>query len=339
MKCPTVPQALDDFMMHVKSEVSEASYRWYSEKLWPLYHRYSDWPVNRLTYQEGLKYKTWLREEKEWRRGKKGPVQKGLSNTTVNHHLRAARTFLGWCSKPSRRLSYGLAVSPWEEIGYMDDKPRERLITDEEFEHLLDNCEDGNTRGAAVEMREQLLVLRFTTMRPQELRVLKWDYVQWEQHRIVFPATVVKTRKRREVSMIEVVEQALGERRNRLEAAGVRCGARYVFPLPAHLNGVLQAGIGDRLQSAGKFSQRFRRLVERCVAKGLIQKEKAGERIVPYSTRHTRITELFTEGNTQAVVMYDAGHTNPLTTERYKHLAGSHVTESIRKLSKKGGQI
>jgi integrase len=336
---PSVPQAIDDFMTFVKSETSEATYGWYQQKLWPLYERFSDWPVNKLTYQEGLKYKTWLREEKAWRKGKAGTVRKGLGNTTVNQHIRAARTFLEWCCKPSRRHVYGVAMNPWEEITYLTEKPRERLITDEEFQHLLAHCEDGNTRGAADDMREQLLVVRYTTMRPQELRLLKWDYIQWDQHRIVYPATVVKTRKRRELSMIDVVEETLAERKRRLEAMGIRLTGRYVFPLPARREGVLTAGIGERHQAAGKFAQRFRRLVERCVGKGLVEKEKAGERIVPYSTRHTRITELIVEENTQAVVMFDAGHTNPLTTERYKHLASSHVTQSIRKNSQKSGLI
>jgi integrase len=330
---PTVPDALDDFMTFVKSESSAGTYRWYQEKLWPLRERFADWAVNKLTYQEGLKYKTWLRQEKSWRKGKKGPLQKGLANTTVNHHLRAARTFLEWCCKPSRRHTYGFAVNPWEEIGYLDVKPRERVITDEEFAHLVANCQDGNTRGAAEEMRTQLVVLRHSTMRPQELRELKWDYVKWDEHRVVFPATVIKTRKRREVSLIDVVEQALEKWKRRLEGFGIRPHGRYVFPLHGYHEGVRVAGLGERRQSAGKVSQRFRRLVERCVAKGLVEKEKAGERLVPYSTRHTRITELFTEGVPQAVVMFEAGHTNPLTTERYKHMASSHVTETIRKSS------
>jgi site-specific recombinase XerD len=330
---PTLAEALDDFMTFVKSESSAGTYRWYQEKLWPLRERFADWTVNKLTYQEGLKFKTWLRQEKTWRKGKNGPPQKGLANTTVNHHLRAARTFLEWCCKPSRRHTYGFAVNPWEEIGYMDVKPRERVITDDEFGHLLANCEDGNTRGAAEEMRNQLVVLRHTTMRPQELRELKWDYVKWAEHRVVFPATVIKTRKRREVSLIDVVEQALEKWKRRLETFGLRPHGRYVFPSHGYPEGVRVAGLGERKQSAGKVSQRFRRLVERCVAKGLIEKEKAGERLVPYSTRHTRITELFTEGVPQAVVMFEAGHTNPLTTERYKHMASSHVTETIRKSS------
>lgn len=333
VKYPTVPEALDDFMTFVESETAPASYRWYQEKLWPLRERFSDWMVNKLTYQEGLKYKTWLRQEKTWRKGKKGPLRKGLSNTTVNHHLRAARGFLGWCCKPSRRHTYGFAVNPWEEIGYLDVKPRERIITDEEFAHLLANCEDGNTRGAAEEMQTQLVVLRNTTMRPQELRELKWDYIHWDGHRIVFPATVVKTRNRREASMIDAVAEALEKWKRRLEGFGIRPHGRYVFPSHGYHEGVRVAGLGEKKMSAGKVSQRFRRLFDRCVEKGLVEKEKAGERLVPYSTRHTRITELFTEGVPQAVVMFEAGHTNPLTTERYKHLSGSYVTDTVRKSS------
>lgn len=331
---PTVPAALDAFMTFKKSESSGPTYDWYREKLWPLYERYSDWPVNKLTYEEGLKYKTWLRNEKEWRRGN-GPTKKGLSPTTVNHHIRAARVFLAWCCKPSRRHTYGMAANPWEEIKYLPDKPRERLITEDEFKHLLANCRDGNTRGTAKDMRDQLTVLRYTTMRPQELRLLKWDYVRQDEHRIVFPATVIKTRKRREVTMIDQVERLLADRRLRMEKLGLKISGRYVFPLPGFVEGVRHAGAGEKPQSGRTFAHRFRRLVERCVAKGLIEKEKAGERLVPYSTRHTRITELFTEGNDHAVVMFDAGHTNPLTTERYKHLAGSHVTETIRRREQK----
>jgi hypothetical protein len=94
------------------------------------------------------------------------------------------------------------------------------------------------------------------------------------------------------------------------------------------------AGLGERKQSAGKVSQRFRRLFERCVNRGLIEKEIAGERLVPYSTRHTRITELKVEGVGHTEAMREAVHTNPLTTERYTHIAGSHVTQTVRSKSK-----
>lgn len=331
---PTVAQALDDYMTFVQSESAGATYLFYREKLMPFRDRFADRPVNKLTYQDGLAYKNWLRHEKTWRKGKNGPPRKGLGNTTVNMHIRTARTFLDWCCKPSRRHTYGMALSPWEEIGYMTEKPRERTITDEEFASLLAHIKDGNTRGAAEEMRVQLVVMRHTTMRPQELRELKWDYVKWDEHRVVFPADKVKTRNRREVSMLDVVEEALLTWRRRLEGFNIRPHGRYVFPRHAHHEGVRVAGVGERQQTAAKISQRFRRLVDRCVAKGLIEKEVAGETIVPYSTRHTRITEMVVEGVGQAEVMREAGHTNPLTTERYKHLAGGHVTQTVRSKSK-----
>jgi integrase len=329
---PLVRDAFKAFMDHVKSESSEATYAWYQEKLYPLYERFHDWATNTISYQDGISYKNWLRHEKPWRRGKNGLARKGVGPTTVNHHLRAARSFLGWLSKPSRRHNYGLAANPWEEIKFLTEKPRERLLTTEELGHLLDQCKDGNVRHGAMDYKEQLLVLRNTTMRPQELRKLKWDYIRWDEHRIVFPAPEVKTRNRREVVLIDVAEDVLAGRKKRLEGMGLKLPGRYVFPLPVKdTEGVLTAGLGDEPQQASKFAQRFRRLIERCVKKELIEKEKAGERLVPYSTRHTRITELFVEGNDHAVVMFDAGHKNPQTTERYKHLAGSHIADAIRK--------
>jgi integrase len=333
---PNVLEVYNDFMEFKKSETDPRTYDWYQEKLFPFVERFHDRVLASITYEDGLKYKTFLRKEKVWKRGKVS--HSGLGDTTVNHHLRAAKTLLTWASKPSRCHRTGLFTSPWAEIGYLDEKPRERLITEEEFAHLLANCTDGNVSGGDEDFREQLTVLRYTTMRPGELRRLKWDYAQWNNNRLVFPSTVIKTRKRREVVMIDVVKETLLKRKARLEGGGQKVGG-YVFPLPVKdaTSGkrVIPAN-GERPQKDDHFSQRFRRLVERCVRKGLIEKEKAGERVVPYSTRHTRITELFVEGNDHAVVMFDAGHVIPQTTERYKHLAASHVADAIRRRSQRG---
>ena len=81
-------------------------------------------------------------------------------------------------------------------------------------------------------------------------------------------------------------------------------------------------------------SKQIRAFAEKRQA-AVVEKEKAGETMVPYSTRHTRITEQFVEGNEHHIVMHDAGHVIPTTTERYKHLAGSHVAETIRRRSQR----
>jgi integrase len=326
----TVAQVYEEFMALKESENRGGTPAWYRDKLDPFFERFANRPLATLTLKDGLDYKTYLRHDKVWYRGK--TRVRGLKDTTVNAHVRAAKTLLGWACKPSRRHQTGLLVNPWEEIGYLAEKPRERLISEEEFKVLLAHCTDGNCAGGAQDFRDQLTALRYTTLRPGELRKLRWDYIDWDNNRIVFPPQDIKTGRRREVTLIDAAKDCLRQRQRRVEAGGGRAGG-LVFPAPDYQGGKRTAGAGRNELKANSLSQRFRRLLLRCVALGLIEKERAGERLVPYSTRHNRITEMFTEGVDQAVVMFDAGHVVPATTERYKHLAGSHVAGQVRQRS------
>jgi integrase len=131
--------------------------------------------------------------------------------------------------------------------------------------------------------------------------------------------------------MLHVVEEVLVGRKRRLEAQGMKAEG-FVFPgVGKDRRGKRAAVAGDRHIKANSFSQRFRRLVERCVKLNLIEKEKAGERLVLYSSRHTRITEMVAAGLPAKVVMDEAGHKVPTTTNRYTHLADEFVTETVRK--------
>jgi site-specific recombinase XerD len=85
------------------------------------------------------------------------------------------------------------------------------------------------------------------------------------------------------------------------------------------------------------FSQRFRRLFLRCVEQGLIEKEKGGERLVLYSSRHTRITELVVQGLPMKVITDETGHKIPTTTQRYTHLADEFITETVRRAAETPG--
>jgi len=72
----------------------------------------------------------------------------------------------------------------------------------------VDHCTDGNVSGGAPRLPRDLTVLRYTTMRPGELRKLQWDYVQWDANRIVFSAPrSSRPAKRREVVMIDSVKK------------------------------------------------------------------------------------------------------------------------------------
>jgi integrase len=314
---PLVHALLDEYLDVVKVEKSPRTYKDYRDELAPFHERFGNQPVATLTYQDGIKYKKWLKEEKEWKRGK-GQKGKGLGPVSVNHKLRAAKIFLNWCAKPERAH---IPVSPWKALSLLLETPRERLMTDEEFKVLLDNCTNGNEKGGAKMFKQILRVMRGTTFRPGELRLLKWDYIQWEHHRIVFPATVIKTRSRRASSLLPIAEDALKER---LEAVKKKTG--FVFP------GRNQEGKRDPEVQMNDiaFSRRFGRLRKRCVKLGLIEEEKNGERLVLYSNRHTRITNMYIEGNDTPVVMAESGHKTYAMAERYKHLAPGQFTDLVR---------
>lgn len=316
---PTIAQACETFLDMKKVETSQGTYEWYQAKLVPFFEQFARRQARSIEYEDGLRFKRSLMES-------------GLANSTINSHIRAAKTLLAWIAKPSRRKKYLAGDNPWQEILYLTEKPRERLITDQELAALLSECCDGNVVGGALDFREQVFTMRYTTMRPGELRRLKWEYIEWDNHRVVYPPEVIKTRNRREFTLIDRVRVLLEERLKRLVGVDIDKPSGYVFPLPGRdpqgrHNAMYPSG---RLQKSRSFTHRWQRLFKRCVKKGLIEKTKGGETIVPYSTRHSRITELVLEDHPTPVVMSEAGHSSPNTTQRYTHLAGSVVASRIR---------
>lgn len=314
---------MEEFVGWCRTEVSSGTCSFYEDKLKALVERFGDVPLADLTARDGVAYKEWLLREKEWTRGTTRKV--GLGAITVNHHVRAAKRLLNWAKMSSR--TYRLD-NPFEELSLLPEKGRERLMTEEEFTALLEACTDGAIRGGAADCVELLTVLRYTTLRPGELRLLRWEYVEWPNHRIVFPLEVVKVRKRRVVTLVDRVEQVLSDRKERLARLGV--ASPYVFAGPAVVGGVMTAGASQEPVQANSLSQRFRRLTDRCVTRGTIQKTVRGERLVPYSNRHTSITRLVVAGAHPQVIQNEAGHASPTTTQRYVHLADEQVVQSVR---------
>ena len=329
----TVHEAHDEFLDAKQTDGEPLTYKHYVDKLLPFFERFSSRTIASLTEADGIAYKNYLMHEKKWVKGKT-PMQ-GLGACSVNHHLRAAKTFLNWCAKPGRRY---ITHNPWAEIKYLKEHGRERLVTDEEFAALLKHCttcryadRPEHKKGACTfcrsddEFRQILVVMRHTTMRPGELRQLEWDEVELASHRVVMAPKKIKTRRRRAITLLPEVEAVLEARwKAALEEYGKAEG--LVFP----------AMDGEEWERVS-FSQRFRRLRTRAVAAGELVEAKKGEKLVLYSTRHTRITEMFVEGNEQHVVMAESGHLVPMTTERYKHLADDYVTSRVRQNARPQG--
>jgi integrase len=327
--CPhgkKVHEAHDEFLDSKRADGEALTYKHYVDKLLPFYERFGTWVVASISEADGIAYKNYLMHEKEWKKGKQ--KVRGLGPCSVNHHLRAAKTFLNWCAKPGHRY---ITYNPWSDIKYLKEHGRERLMTDEEFAALLKHCTTcryvtkPDHQPAACyfcasddDFRQTLIVMRRTTMRPGELRQLEWDEVELENHRIVMSPKKVKTRRRRVITLLPEVERILEERRLKaIEKHG-------------HAQGLVFPSLDGEEWNRVSFSQRFRRCRSRAVKGGDMQEAKKGEKLVLYSTRHRRITEMFVQGNEQHVVMAESGHVVPLTTERYKHLADDYVTNRVR---------
>ena len=186
---------------------------------------------------------------------------------------------------------------------------RQRIITDEEFQALLRHCTDAL-------FRQILLTFRLTAARLGELRKLKWSMVKWDTHCWVIPPSQHKTGKTarqpkpRVIPMPPLVERMLRYRQAR---SG---GNEYVFP---DQNG--------NQWTKDAISLRFSRLRERARIG-----EKEGEKLVLYSNRHTRLTELASDV-AAAVLQAVAGHTNFTTTQHW-HLANQQVYGAILEADK-----
>lgn len=330
---PLVATALEEFLTHKQTNVRPGTYQWLVEHLELLNDKYGDRPINSLSHVDADQFKHFLiHERKNERTGKIGD----FSPATVNHELRACKQFCNWCCSVSRRGRYQLMVSPFAETKLLEDAARERVIQSHEWDALFANVSSGNCLYAKEEMREILTVMRYTTMRPGEILTVRWEYIDWAvgNERIVVPANEVKTGSKREMTLLQPLIEALKVRRARFDRMG-KPQTGLIFSRPSYIEGKRCSSGSETKLDIDRLDKRFRRLKNRCIAKGLIQAEVKGETLVPYSSRHTRITQMFEHSTDMAVVQFEAGHTNPMTTQRYKHLQGAFVAKKVREAFEK----
>lgn len=191
---------------------------------------------------------------------------------------------------------------------------RQRIVADDEFQAMLRHSTDAL-------FRQFLLMLRYTSARPGEIRKLTWTMVDWLNHRLVIPRH--KTSRTQKVSKPRIIP---------------------IPPCIEKLLRLLQKKHGHQpyclLNSRGQpwtkdaTGQRMDSLRRRAG----IEPDENGEQLVLYSNRHTYITAAASaEGISGPMLQQLAGHTDPRTTERYAHLAnreiqkaGQRVAESLR---------
>jgi integrase len=237
----------------------------------------------------------------EW---KAALVKQKLSACTVNHAIISVKTCWSWAVKNDL-----LPHNPLQKVQKLDTEGRERTFTQDEFLALL--------RHSDALFRQVLLFFRLTGIRPGEFRRLTWDYVDFDNHILVFrkhkSRRTSKTKKPRIIQLPPAAENLL---RWRLRTYG--CTER------AFLN-------GDGLPwTYNALRCRMRRLRVRAD----IGADEKGERIVLYTARHTFGSRAAAAGVSDRRLADLMGHTDPKMTQKYIHLANPDLQRAAREATK-----
>jgi integrase len=307
----TLAQVAAEFLQMKEATKKGSTFEFYQKNLQRLVEWYGGLEARKLNFSHSTEYISRLR-------------RLGLANTTINHHLRVAKGVLNYAVESDR-----IVKNPWKKVPELPERQRKRVVTDEEFQKLLRACDECIAYRGKVSreenaqlMRDILHTLRFTALRPGELRKLRWDHIHWDDDVIVIPASEQKTgttAKDPEDRISPILEDGKAILLARKERNG---------HLPRVFPNIMGQEWTDQL-----FSQRFARLRKRA---GLDDPDHNGEKLVPYSLRHTRLTEAATkEGWEFYTLMRLAGHTTPNMTKRYIHPGKDDLKRAAREGAKR----
>jgi integrase len=151
-------------------------------------------------------------------------------------------------------------------------------------------------------MRDVAIVMLDCGLRPEEVHRVKWDQYR-DGFLTIFQGKQTSSRRRLEAS--SCVVQLLGQ---------LPRTSPYVFPAPTKAGHIDASSYKKQLEKAIKGS-------------GL-------PHFVPYSLRHTAITNLAMTGVDAPALMYWAGHKNLATTMNYIHLAADAIQKRMRSARK-----
>jgi integrase len=212
------------------------------------------------------------------------------SAASVNNVRRTLRRMLG------KAHAWGLAgIAP--KIRLQKEKRRTLLINSERETQLLS--------FARQPLRDVLVIMQDTGLRPDEVLKLRWEHLDWLQETASNPSGKTE-RARRVVPISERVLTILGQRRT-----GQNQG--WVFPSPT------------KYSRTGHFS------LSTVEHQFVDARRKAGlpEALVLYCARHTYATDALARTGNMAAVMDAMGHANAQTTMIYQHQGLEQIRSAI----------
>ncbi len=216
----------------------------------------------------------------------------------------AVKALLNWAVKDLRIVRNPFVGSD-VELG-----DRRRATTPEEYRGLL--------RGGTPRFRQVVVFLRFAACRPQDVRSIRWEWVDWARDRVVIPAaahkTGRKTRKSKVVYLLPAARRLLAWlRRRNPEATGPcfvngKCGSAWS-----------RSALGGQLKTARR--------------RGRVAKEAT-----LHGLRHLFATEWIERGGSLKMLSEYLGHCGSQVTERYyvhgEQLGGAILEEAQRLMGK-----
>lgn len=180
--------------------------------------------------------------------------------------------------------------NPVKGIERYQEERRERWLSDDELRRLMHALADHSNERAANAVRLQLL----TGARIGEVLSARWSDIDFERGVWIKPSHHTKQKRTEHLPLSAPARVLLDEMRKN---AGDN--AQHLFP---------GDDPNDHLQEIKRFWQRLRKQI------GL-------EDYRLHDNRHTHASHLVSSGLSLEIVGKLLGHTNPLTTQRYAHLA------------------
>jgi site-specific recombinase XerD len=288
---PTFTEAKQQFLLACQADgLSAATTKWYHERLKGLDTRLGDLPIDNVTVGAIRNYIVDLRARtNRWENATQRPaVAGGLSNDTVQGHIRAMRRFFKWCT-----AEYGLSEKANPMLGIRAPKrnrPAPKSIEPIDLRTLLDGC-PATTQGKRD--KAMLAFLADTGCRAAGVINLRMADIRFEQG--------------------QAVVREKGERDR-------------IVPFTPYTAGLINEWLAVRPdQAATLFCALSPRLIGKPLTISGLQsmikrlKKKTGVtgRANPHSFRHGFARHWLTVGGNLATLAVLMGHSDPSTTLRY----------------------
>ncbi|HWR59402.1 MAG TPA: site-specific integrase [Thermodesulfovibrionales bacterium] len=256
----------------------------------PLLKFFEEAKIDGISKQDIYKYMDWRIKTVNEKTGK------AVSGPSVNRE----RSFLSKIFKAAIRWGY-VNDNPVLGIEGFSENKRERYITDDEFEAILEHLQEDN--------KEMFLALYHTAQRPGRIYNLQWSQINPDERSITFENTSHNKRVPNVLWINDTLYEILMRRRKNR-----RTLSPYVFYKPS-------------MKPYSEFDalKVWNKACESAKVKDA----------TPRDLRHKAITDMKKAGHNDSVVGHVVAHSDPRTTKRYTHFS---VEETILPLQTLAGK-